>query len=389
MPMELETPRLQPDSRRPTPVRPARTSPASSSTQSPSQRDLAFKTFGVMDTGKQNKKSVAGALILNTSLLIAAIAISLTAKKMVTASKVTPLTAPIPVHHEPPPEPKPVPKLPPPPVVRVTPPTPLIKPPVVEVPEPPKVQPPVFKAAPTPTVAPAPPKAVSPPPAPKPVAIAIAQAASVPNNSAHPSPIRVGSMTNPINNTSGPAVSAINLGRSGAPGMNAGNTGLGNPSKIAIGGSGSPNGSNMAGRDNAVQPIKGLSNGIPGAAGPLTGKPAGAIQIASNATPLAINNRQAPGSITPPKTSPKVMYKPRPEYTEDARANHIEGTVYVKIHVTTAGSVQVVGVSSGLGHGLDQQALRVAAGMKFQPALSEGKPVEWDGIVNVTFQLAS
>ncbi len=378
--MANELPHRQIENRRPT-------NSASAESLNPTQRALAFKTFGVMDTGKQDKRSLAGAVVIFSSVLTLFILISLTAKKVVQVARMTNLTAPVPTHHEEPPKPKPPVKLPKPPVVKVEPPKPMINPPVVEVPEPPKVQPPVIKPAPTPVATPAPPKAVTPPPAPKPVAIQIAQAASVPNNSAHPSAIRLGSMSNPINNTAGPAVSPVNLGQSGAPGMNAANTGFGNPSKIAISGSGSPNGTNLAGRDNSAHVIKGLGSGIPGGTGPMNGKSAGAIQIASNTAPPPIRTAAAQ-PVAAAKTAPKVLFKPRPEYTDDAKSNHIEGTVYVKIHVTTAGAVQVVGVSSGLGHGLDQSALRVAEGMRFQPATQDGHPVDWDGVVNITFQLA-
>ena len=75
-------------------------------------------------------------------------------------------------------------------------------------------------------------------------------------------------------------------------------------------------------------------------------------------------------------------------YTEEAKNLHLEGTVYVKIHVTSAGAVQVVGVSSGLGHGLDESAEKAVMLMKFQPALQDGHPVDWDGVVNINFQLA-
>ncbi len=257
--------------------------------------------------------------------------------------------------------------------------------PKIEVPEPPKVQPVITKAAPTPAPPTPAPKAVTPPPAPRPVAINIAQAASVPNNDAHPSAIRLGSQTNPINNTSGPAVSNINLGRSGAPGMPAGNSGFGPPSKIAIAGSGSPNGS-MGGRDSGPQPIRGISTGVPGGTGPMSARPVGAIQIAKATPPPTLATAQP--TATAAKVAPKLLFKPRPEYTEEARQLHLEGTVYVKIHVAASGSVSVVGVQSGLGHGLDQSAIKAVQSMRFQPALQNGQPADWDGVVNVNFQLA-
>jgi len=351
----------------------------------PSQRDLAFKTFGVMEDTEKRKNRFIFAFFVNTTLVALLVWISaVTAKKVIEQQKQKTITFNNVKPPEPPKPPPPPPKLPKPPVVKVEPPK--IQPdvPKIEVPEPPKVQPIPTPKAP-PVITPAPPKAVTPPPAPKPVAISIAQAASVPNHDAHPAAVRLGSMTNPINNTSGPAVSPVNLGRSGAPGMPAGNTGLGPPSKIAIGGSGSPNGQ-MGGRDNAPQPIRGISTGVPGGTGPLSAKPVGAIAIAKGPTPPAI--QQAQVSSGPAKSAPKVIYKPKPEYTEEARSLHLEGTVYVKIHVSATGAVSVIGVQSGLGHGLDQAAVRAVQAMRFQPAIANGQPTDWDGVVNINFQLA-
>jgi TonB family protein len=342
-----------------------------------------------MDVGQQTKSSVVTSLLLNGLALTLVLIITVTAKKIITPvdKKVVLLDPTLPPKPEPPPPPPP-PKLPPPP--KMPPPAPpKIKMPTVEVPDPPKIPPVVMKAAPTPIVSPPAPKKVDPPPAPVPIPLHVAQAASVPNNDPKPAAIRLGSMTNPINNTQGPAVSPVNLGRSGAPGMPAGNTGLGPPSKIALSGSGSPNGSSLNGRDNAAQPIRGLSTGIPGGTG--KGSTVGSTPVAIarvNTGPTTIPPTQAT-STTPAKSAPKVLYKPKPDYTEEARQLHLEGTVLVKIHVSAGGAVSVIGVQSGLGHGLDQAAIRAVQAMRFQPAMQNGQPTDWDGVVSIAFQLAT
>ena len=349
----------------------------------PSQRELAFKTFGPMNTGQQTKSSVVTSLIINGLALTIALVITVTAKKIIEpTNKVSSVTF---VPTQPPPPP---PKLPPTPKIKTPPPPPVKVPiPVVEVPTPPKVQPVIMRPSPAPVFTPPAPKAVNPAPAPVPIPLHIAQAAAVPNNDVHPTPVRVGSLTNPINNTTGPAVSPVNLGRSGAPGMPAGNTGFGPPSKIALGGSGSPNGS-LGGHDNAPQPIRGISTGVPGSNGPMNAKPVGAVAIAKNTSPVTIP-QTAPSSTTPAKSAPKVLFKPKPDYTEEARQMHLEGTVTVKIHVASTGAVSVIGVQAGLGHGLDQAAVRAVQGMRFQPAMQNGQPTDWDGVVSIAFQLAS
>jgi TonB family protein len=87
--------------------------------------------------------------------------------------------------------------------------------------------------------------------------------------------------------------------------------------------------------------------------------------------------------------APKVIYKPKPQYTAEAMQLHLEGTVTVRIRVLPDGSVAVLGVASGLGHGLDESAMRAIEATKFEPATdASGHPIAWEGIVNVAFQLA-
>ena len=61
-----------------------------------------------------------------------------------------------------------------------------------------------------------------------------------------------------------------------------------------------------------------------------------------------------------------MTFKPRPVYTAEATAKHIEGTVSVKIHVAANGAVRVIAVTSGLGYGLDQAAMQAVQGNALQ-----------------------
>jgi TonB family protein len=84
-----------------------------------------------------------------------------------------------------------------------------------------------------------------------------------------------------------------------------------------------------------------------------------------------------------------VLWKPKPDYTEEAKQEHIEGVVTIHIKVLPSGAVQVVGITRGLGHGLDESATRAIMATRFEPATdSSGTPITWDGMVNVAFQLA-
>jgi periplasmic protein TonB len=95
-----------------------------------------------------------------------------------------------------------------------------------------------------------------------------------------------------------------------------------------------------------------------------------------------------PASATP-KSGPKVLFKPKPEYTAEAIKLHIEGVVSVRLRVSSTGAVQVLGVTSDLGHGLGDSAVRAVQATRFKPATDDsGNAVDWEGVVNVAFQLA-
>jgi len=84
----------------------------------------------------------------------------------------------------------------------------------------------------------------------------------------------------------------------------------------------------------------------------------------------------------------EITYKPRPDYTEEARKLKVEGEVLVRVLFTADGHVKVLGVTRGLGHGLDESALRAAEQIRFKPAAREGTPVDSTATVHIVFQLA-
>jgi TonB family protein len=90
----------------------------------------------------------------------------------------------------------------------------------------------------------------------------------------------------------------------------------------------------------------------------------------------------------PPQTQVEVLYKPRPDYTEEARKMKIEGEVSVRVLFSAGGQVRVLEVVRGLGHGLDESAVRAAQQIKFKPAMRDGQPVDSTATVRIVFQLA-
>jgi TonB family protein len=84
----------------------------------------------------------------------------------------------------------------------------------------------------------------------------------------------------------------------------------------------------------------------------------------------------------------EIVFKPTPEYTDEARSARIEGTVSLELEFTAAGEVRVLRIVRGLGHGLDEAAQRAALRMRFKPAQSDGRPVDSRATVHITFRLS-
>jgi TonB family protein len=84
----------------------------------------------------------------------------------------------------------------------------------------------------------------------------------------------------------------------------------------------------------------------------------------------------------------EIVFKPTPEYTDEARSARIEGTVSLELEFTAAGDVRVLRVVRGLGHGLDEAAQRAALRIRFKPAQSDDRPVDSRATVHITFRLS-
>ncbi len=71
----------------------------------------------------------------------------------------------------------------------------------------------------------------------------------------------------------------------------------------------------------------------------------------------------------------KITAKPRANYTDQARQAGISGTILLLVAFTEKGTVENVLVLKSLGYGLDQQAMKAAKGIKYEPETRNGKPV--------------
>ena len=104
----------------------------------------------------------------------------------------------------------------------------------------------------------------------------------------------------------------------------------------------------------------------------------------------SVASNEASAAPTPTaghKTSPKLVRKFQPAYSEEARARGIEGTVKLSIEVHPDGKPRNVKVVSGLGYGLDEQAVRAVETWRFKPGTQNGVPAMVAAVVEINFRL--
>jgi len=71
----------------------------------------------------------------------------------------------------------------------------------------------------------------------------------------------------------------------------------------------------------------------------------------------------------------RLLSKPEPQYTEDARKNQIVGTVVLKVVFASSGQVTNIRTVSGLPYGLTDRAIAAARQIRFVPATKDGHQV--------------
>lgn len=72
----------------------------------------------------------------------------------------------------------------------------------------------------------------------------------------------------------------------------------------------------------------------------------------------------------------RITHKPRAAYTEDARRKMSSGKVRVAVEFRADGTIGFVfALPTTLDAGLVRQSVEAARGMKFEPAMKDGKPV--------------
>jgi TonB family protein len=97
-------------------------------------------------------------------------------------------------------------------------------------------------------------------------------------------------------------------------------------------------------------------------------------------------------------SSPKLLYAPDPEYTDQARRKRLQGKVVLSLTVDSKGIPQDVRVLHSLSEtvdkklqaaavSLDEKALTAVKQYRFDPALFQGKPVSVETTVEVNYRI--
>ena len=110
----------------------------------------------------------------------------------------------------------------------------------------------------------------------------------------------------------------------------------------------------------------------------------GDADAAAVAQPVRPKTAAAAPRIVPAE----ILSKPTPAYTDEARRARIEGEVLLEVVLEASGHIRVLRVVRGLGHGLDESAVRAAEQISFKPAMRDGQPADSTAVVHIIFQLA-
>jgi len=336
-------------------------------------------TFGMLPEGEGRSGSFITSMIVNGSLLFLALIIGVFIKPTVVQHHFEQTTLIVPT--TPPPEPPKIkivpPKMPEPPKIEVKLDAPkIIMPKIEPKPEKPieleaKLNAPVIKMAkPAVILAPQPKSALMAAAMPaqdnkvkaSTAPVHLGQTFGVTPNPNASRPATVASIGNPYGGMNGPAV---------APHGVVGSTGFGNGLK---------SGSNVG----IVGKV--ASAGIPGAS-TTTITSTGKVAAAGIPAMTAVVTAQKM-TATPTATNLEVLSKPAVQYTAEAKQMKVQGDVVLRVTFTASGQVLIQGVVHGLGHGLDEEARRVAQQIRFRPATRNGQAVDLTTNITITFQLA-
>jgi TonB family protein len=85
--------------------------------------------------------------------------------------------------------------------------------------------------------------------------------------------------------------------------------------------------------------------------------------------------------------APALLHKLEPDYSVEARAAKVQGTVVLSVVIGTDGRASDVQLRKGVGYGLDEQALDAITQWTFKPGMRDGMAVPVQASIEVNFRL--
>jgi TonB family protein len=86
-------------------------------------------------------------------------------------------------------------------------------------------------------------------------------------------------------------------------------------------------------------------------------------------------------------TMARLIKSTSASFSEQARRDKVQGIAVLLIVVTSEGRATDIRVRDGIGHGLDEEAVKAVRKWKFAPATKDGKPVAVQVAIEVDFHL--
>lgn len=145
--------------------------------------------------------------------------------------------------------------------------------------------------------------------------------------------------------------------------------------------------SNGPGEDGGIGNGKGVNIGPGsgfGGGGPGCGPPRSTKEGA-----LGCGEYKRSGSLSTREVDQRarLLFKPEPQYTEEARLNQVTGTVMLRVVFSSEGDVEQITAVRTLPFGLTERAIAAARQIKFVPAMKNGQPVSVQMQLEYNFNL--
>ena len=87
------------------------------------------------------------------------------------------------------------------------------------------------------------------------------------------------------------------------------------------------------------------------------------------------------------RLKPRILYREKAKYTEEARQNRIQGTVVLNVVFGANGRIHDIRTISSLPHGLTETAIEATQRIRFQPAVQNGRAVSVRATLEFNFAL--